>query len=321
MTQSNDNPKQKKAVATREAYGQKLAELGKAHPDIVVLDADLSGSTKTGVFAKKYPDRFFNVGVAEQDLMATAAGLAQSGLTVFASTFAMFAAGRAWEVVRQSIAYPKLNVKICPTHAGITVGEDGASHQMIEDITLMRVLPGMKVLVPADEYQTASMMDFMMEDKGPNYLRLGRAAAPSVFQENYRFQIGKGDVILKGSDVCLFTTGFVTKATLDSATLLRSKGVSATVVCMGSIKPIDEDLIVQMAGSHRMLFTIEEHSVIGGLGSAVAEVLTEKHPTFLHRLGLQDQFGQSGPYQELLKHYRLDANGIAECVLQHSSKL
>lgn len=302
-------------IATREAYGKYLAELGKAHPEIVVVDADLSGSTKTNIFAKAFPERFFNVGVAEQNLMGVAAGLAHSGRTVFASTFTMFATGRAWEIVRQSIAYPHLNVKICSSHAGITVGEDGASHQIVEDITLMRVIPGMRVLVPADARQTVSMMDFLVKDPGPVFMRLGRAGTAPVFADDYVFELGKGAVLREGKDVCLFATGFVTRAAFDAADILAQKGISASVVNLGSIKPIDADLIVAMAKSHKILFSVEEHSVLGGLGGAVAEVLCERHPARLHRLGMQDEFGQSAPSDTLLKHYRLDAAGIAGDVL------
>lgn len=303
-------------VATREAYGKYLAELGKTHANIVVVDADLSGSTKTNIFAKAFPARFINVGVAEQNLMGVAAGLAHSGNIVFASTFTMFATGRAWEIVRQSIAYPHLNVKICSSHAGITVGEDGASHQIIEDLTLMRVIPGMKVLVPADAYQATSMMDFLIADNGPAFMRLSRAGAPMVFDASYKFTIGKGTVLREGKDVCIFATGFVTRAALDAAALLEKRGVSASVVNLGSLKPIDENLIVEMAGRHKTLFSIEEHSILGGLGGAIAEVLCEKKPTKLHRLGMMDEFGQSAPSDVLLKHYKMDADGIAENVLQ-----
>lgn len=303
------------SLATREAYGKKLAELGEQNPKIVVVEADLSGSTKTGVFAKKFPNRFFNVGVAEQDLMGTAAGLAQAGFTVFASTFTIFATGRAWEIVRQSIAYPKLNVKICSTHSGITVGEDGASHQSLEDIALMRVIPGMKVLVPSDAVQAEAMIEYAAKIDGPVFVRLGRASAGDVYPADYKFTLGKGDVLREGDDVCLFTTGFVTRATLDAADLLQAKGISASVVNLGSIKPIDEDLIVAMAKKHKTLFSVEEHSVVGGFGSAIAEVLTEKYPHQLHRLGLNDEFGQSGPWNELVKFYKLDAGGIAEAVI------
>lgn len=301
-------------VATRNAYGQRLAQLGETHPEIVVLDADLSGSTMTKDFAKRFPNRFFNCGVAEQDLMGTAAGFAHSGLTVFASTFAMFAAGRAWEIVRQSICYPHLNVKVCASHAGITVGEDGASHQIIEDIALMRVIPGMQVLVPADAYQAASMVDHLVATKGPAYMRLGRANAGIVFDAAYRFELGKGTVLREGSDICFFVAGYPTKATLDAASQLAGQGIQASVVNLPSIKPIDKDLIVAMAAKHKCLFSVEEHNVVGGLGSAVAEVLCEKYPARLVRLGMQDEFGQSAPAGELLKFYKLDATGIAGSV-------
>ena len=297
-------------IGTRDAYGQKLAALAPLHKNIVVLDADLSGSTKTKSFQKIAPERFFNCGVAEQDLVGTAAGLAHDGFTVFASTFAMFAAGRAWEVIRQSVAYPKLNVKICPTHAGITVGEDGASHQMIEDIALMRVIPQMHVYVPADAYQVSSMMDHMIQDKSPTYLRMGRAKVPVIFDENYKFVPGKGTVLRKGEKVCLFVTGYPTADTLAAAEKLSQDGINPTVVNLASVKPIDADLIVEMAKSHDVLFSIEEHSVIGGLGSAISEVLCSRHPATLHRLGMQDEFGQTGPANELLAHYKLDAAGL-----------
>lgn len=303
-------------VATRVAFGKKLVELGKTHPEVVVLDADLSCSTQTQMFAKAFPQRFINVGVSEQDLMGTAAGLSHSGKTVFVSTFAMFAAGRAWEIVRNSICYPHLNVKICPTHAGITLGEDGASHQIVEDIASMRVIPGMKVLVPADYYQTQSMMDFLVDDHGPAYLRLGRAGTQAVFGADYKFKLGAGTVLCAGKDVCLFVTGFPTGATLTAAGLLAAKGISASVVNLGSVKPIDEDLIVSMATRHKLLFSVEEHNVMAGFGSAIAEVLAERSPARLLRLGLQDEFGQSAPCQDLLRHYKLDANGIAESVLK-----
>lgn len=304
----------KDKMATREAYGKMLAELAGSHPEMCVLDADLSGSTKTAEFKKVCPERFFNVGVAEQDLMGTAAGLAADGMTVFASTFTMFAAGRAWEIIRQSIAYPHLNVKVCSTHAGITVGEDGASHQTVEDIACMRSIPGMTVLVPADGIQTARMVEYMIKNPGPVFMRLGRAGIERIFKNDYQFEMGKGHVLKEGSDVCLFTTGFVTKATLDAADLLEKEGVSATVVNLPSVKPIDKDLIIKMAGQHKILFSVEEHSIVGGFGSAIAEVLVENHPSKLVRLGMNDEFGQSGPASELLKFYKLDAAGIAGSV-------
>lgn len=304
-------------IGTRNAYGQKLAALAHTHPEIVVLDADLSGSTQTKLFAKVAPERFFNCGVAEQDLMGTAAGLAHSGCTVFASTFAMFAAGRAWEIIRQSICYPHLNVKVCPTHAGITVGEDGASHQIVEDIALMRVLPGMRVYVPADARQTVAMMDHMVAHKGPVYMRLGRANTPVLFDADYHFEPGRGVVLKEGNKICIFVAGYPAKAALDAADSLAAKGLNPTVVNLASVKPIDEDLIVKMAKSHNILFSVEEHSVIGGLGGAIAEVLSERHPAKLVRLGLQDEFGQSGDLKTLLKHYKLDAEGIADSILKN----
>lgn len=308
--------KKGESVATRTAYGKTLASLALTHPHMVVLDADLSGSTKTQDFAKVAPERFVNVGVAEQDLMGTAAGLAQAGHVVFASTFTMFAAGRAWEIIRQSIAYPKFNVKVCPTHSGITVGEDGASHQAIEDIACMRVIPGMLVLVPADANQTARMTEFLANDKRPAYMRLGRANIETLFDEDYTFELGKGYVLKQGQDVCLFTTGYVTKATLDAAHILEAKGISTTVVNLPSLKPIDSDLILSCAQKHKVLFSVEEHSVIGGLGGAVAEVLSERPSAPLYRLGMQDEFGQTGSSDDLLKHYGLDAEGISKSVLK-----
>lgn len=308
--------KKGESVATRTAYGKVLAELAKSNPKVVVLDADLSGSTKTADFAKVAPERFVNVGVAEQDLMGTAAGLAQSGLTVFASTFTMFAAGRAWEIIRQSIAYPKFNVKVCPTHSGITVGEDGASHQAIEDIACMRVIPGMTVLVPADANQTARMTEFLAEHQGPAYMRLGRANIETIFDESFTFELGKGYVLNQGADVCLFTTGYVTKATVDAAALLQARGISATVVNLPSIKPIDRTMILEQAAKHKAVFSIEEHSVIGGLGGAIAEVLAENPSAPLYRLGMQDEFGQTGNSDDLLAFYKLDAKGIAASVIE-----
>lgn len=301
-------------IATREAYGKKLAELGDKYPNIVVLDADLSGSTKTEVFAKKFPNRFFNMGVAEQDLMGTAAGLAASGKIAFVSSFAMFAAGRAWEPLRQSIAYPHLNVKICASHAGLTVGEDGASHQIIEDIALMRVIPGMHVFVPSDAIETEKVLEAAVEIDGACYIRLCRAKSPVLFDASYSFKPGKGNVIRTGKDVCVFTNGFMTAAVLEAAKKLEASGVNCTVVNMASIKPIDEELIVQIAKSHRLLFSAEEHNVMGGFGSAIAEVLTTRYPQRLIRLGVQDVFGQSGSYQAVLAHYKLDADGLAESI-------
>lgn len=303
-------------TATREAYGKKLVELGEKYPQVVVLDADLSGSTKTEGFAKKFPERFINCGVAEQDMLGTAAGLAATGKVVFASSFAIFAAGRAWEPFRQSAAYPHLNVKICATHAGITVGEDGASHQMIEDIALMRVIPGVKVFVPADGPETEKILEAVVTDEGPAYIRLSRAKSPILFDASYQFEIGKGQVIKKGHGqgpkVCLFACGFETHLALQAAELL--KDISVTVVNMASIKPLDAGLVVQMAKTHDVLFSVEEHSVIGGLGSAISEVLTDQFPKRLVRLGMQDEFGQSASHPVLLQYYKLDGQGIAESI-------
>lgn len=304
-------------IATRDAYGNKLAQLGESYPAIVVLDADLSGSTKTAVFAKKFPNRFFNMGVAEQDLMGTAAGLAACGKIVFASTFAIFATGRAWEPIRQSIAYPHLNVKICASHAGLSVGEDGASHQALEDMAVMRVLPHMKVFVPSDAIETEKILERVVDDNGPCYIRLSRAKSPVLFDASYSFEIGKANVIKKGGkDICLFSAGFVMAATLEAAHKLEHAGYQTTVVNLSSLKPIDEGVIIQMAREHRVLATVEEHSVIGGLGSAVCEVLCSHYPKKLIRLGTKDEFGQSGPVEEVLAHYGLSAEGIVKTLLE-----
>lgn len=303
-------------IATREAYGKKLAELGDKYPNIVVLDADLSGSTKTAIFAKKFPDRFFNMGVAEQDLMGTAAGLAACDKIVFVSTFTIFATGRAWEPLRQSIAYPHLNVKICPSHAGLTVGEDGASHQTVEDIALMRVIPGMQVFVPSDAIETEKILESIVDYNGPCFVRLGRAKGPVLFDSSYKFTPGKGNILRKGSDLCIFTAGYLTAAVLETAEKLSSKNISTTVVNMASIKPIDQELIVAMAQKHKHLASVEEHSIIGGLGSAVAEVLTSSYPAKLVRIGVNDEFGQSGNYKEVLAHYGLDTDSIARTLIR-----
>lgn len=307
-------------IATREAYGKKLAELGEKYPNIVVLDADLSGSTKTDVFAKKFPNRFFNMGVAEQDLMGTAAGFAACGKIVFASTFAMFAAGRAWEPFRQSIAYTHLNVKICASHAGLTVGEDGASHQIIEDLALMRVIPGVKVFSPADAIETEKILEAIVNDPGPAYVRLCRAKTPVLFDSSYTFKIGKGSVLKEGKDICLFTNGFMTAITLEAAKLIEAKGYSVSVVNLASIKPIDADLIVAMSAKHQTLVSVEEHNIVAGFGSAIAEVLVERAPKKLIRLGLQDEFGQSASHPVLLDHYGLSPEGICASVLKNHGK-
>lgn len=303
-------------IATREAYGKKLAELGGRYPNIIVLDADLSGSTKTAVFAGKYPNRFFNMGVAEQDMMGTAAGLATCGKIVFASTFAIFAAGRAWEPIRQSICYPNLPVKICASHAGLSVGEDGASHQMIEDIAIMRAIPHMKVFVPSDGIETEQILEAVVKDPGPCYVRLSRAKSPMIFDASYQFAIGRGNIVREGRDVCVFTAGLVTPAVLGAAEILKAQGINPTIVNMASVKPIDRDLVAAMAQRHKLLVSVEEHTVIGGLGSAIAETLAEVQPARLMRLGVNDEFGTSGEAMAVMAHYGLSAEGIAQSILQ-----
>ena len=300
------------AMATREAYGKALVELGAKNKDVVVLDADLSKSTKTADFQKVYPDRFFNIGISEQDMMVTAAGLATCGKIPFASTFAIFATGRAYEQVRNSIGYPHLNVKIAATHAGITVGEDGATHQSIEDISLMRGIPGMVVINPADAEETRQAIFAAAEHYGPVYIRLGRMAVPDIHDQNYKFQLGKGEVIREGKDIAIIATGVMVAIAIEAADKLKEEGIEATVVNIHTIKPIDKDLIVEVAKKTGKVITAEEHSIIGGLGSAVAEVLSEEYPVKVKRIGIKDQFGQSGSPKELLKYYGLTAEGIVK---------
>ncbi len=297
-------------IATRDAYGEALAQLGEEIKDIVVLDADLSGSTKTSVFAKKFPERFFNVGIAEQNLMGTAAGFATCGKIPFASTFAVFATGRAFEQVRNSICYPKLNVKIAATHAGLTVGEDGATHQSVEDLSLMRALPNMTVISPADAVETKKAVRAAAFHQGPVYIRLGRMAVETIFDEDYEFEIGKGKVLREGSDVAIIATGIMVAEALRAAEILEKEGINAMVVNIHTLKPIDEDIILKAADCGAIV-TAEEHTVIGGLGSAVAEVLAEKKPTPMRRIGIKDKFGQSGKPDDLLKLYNLTAEDIA----------
>lgn len=298
-------------IATRDAYGKALAELGAKDPRVVVLDADLSGSTKTAVFAKAFPERFFNMGVAEQDLMGTAAGFALAGKIPFASTFAMFATGRAFEIVRNSIAYPHLPVRICASHAGLTVGEDGASHQTIADIAIMRVLPGMTVIVPADATETSQLIPAIVDIPGPVYVRLSRAAFPVLFGSDYQFKVGKAHRFTQGKDIALVACGLMVGQCLAAAKILETQGIQASVVNMSTIKPLDETMLLQLAEEVGHIVTVEEHSILGGLGSAVAECLAEKHPVRVHRVGVRDEFGQSGPAEALLKHYRLMPEDIA----------
>ncbi|MCG0275296.1 MAG: transketolase family protein [Thermosediminibacteraceae bacterium] len=298
-------------IATREAYGEALAELGEEIKEIVVLDADLSKSTKTSIFAKKFPERFFNMGIAEQNLIGTAAGLATCGKIPFASTFAIFATGRAFEQIRNSICYPNLNVKIAATHAGITVGEDGATHQSIEDIALMRALPNMTVISPADAVETKKAVRAAALLKGPVYLRLGRHPVETVFNESYEFQPGKGLVLKEGRDVALIATGVMVAEALKAAEILAKDGIDAMVINIHTIKPIDEEVILKAAECGAIV-TAEEHSIIGGLGSAVAEVLMEKKPVPMKRIGIRDVFGRSGKPEELMEAYGITAEDVAE---------
>jgi transketolase len=300
-------------IATREAYGEALASLGEEIKDIVVLDADLSKSTKTSVFAKKFPERFFNMGIAEQNLMGTAAGLATCGKIPFASTFAIFAAGRGFEQIRNSICYPRLNVKIAATHAGITVGEDGATHQAIEDIALMRTLPHMTVVNPADAEEARQAVKAAALHKGPVYLRFGRHPVETIFDQNYKFELGKGVILREGKDAAIIATGVMVGEALKAADILEGEGIKAMVVNIHTIKPIDREVILKAAECGAIV-TAEEHSVIGGLGSAVAEVLAEEKPTPIKRIGIADEFGQSGKPEELLKLYHLTAEDIAGAV-------
>lgn len=298
-------------TATRDAYGKTLIELGDTDKKIIVLDADLAAATKTGMFKKAHPEKFVDCGIAEGNMMGVAAGLAASGYTVFASSFAMFAAGRAFEQVRNSIGYPHLNVKIGATHAGISVGEDGASHQCCEDIGLMRTIPGMVILNPADDIEARACVLAAAEHDGPVYMRFGRLAVPRVFDENYKFEIGKGAVLKEGTDVTIIATGLMVNEALMAAEKLSDEGISARVVNMATIKPIDRDIIIDSAKKTGVIVTAEEHNIIGGLGSAVAEVVCETVPVPVLRVGVNDVFGKSGPAVQLLHEFGLDADNIA----------
>lgn len=302
-----------KKIATRESYGNALAELGAEHKDVVVLDADLAAATKTGVFKKAFPERFIDCGIAECNMMGVAAGLATTGLVPFASSFAMFAAGRAFEQVRNSIGYPHLNVKIGATHAGISVGEDGATHQCNEDIALMRTIPGMVVISPADDVEAKAAVKAAYEHQGPVYLRFGRLAVPVINDRpDYKFEIGKGVVLREGKDLTIIATGLPVSNCLEAAEKLAADGIDAKVINIHTIKPLDEDLVVAAAKETGKVVTVEEHSVIGGLGSAVCDVLAEKAPTKVMKIGINDTFGESGPAVELLKKYGLDTDSIYE---------
>ena len=300
--------------SVRSAYGKTLAELGQINKNIVVLDADLSCSTQTQVFAKEFPERFFNMGIAEQDMMTTAAGLACTGKIPFVSTFAMFATGRAWEQVRNTICYSNLNVKIAATHGGITVGEDGASHQSLEDISLMRSIPNMVVIVPADEKETVEAVRFAASYNGPVYIRIARTNLPDVFDDNYVFDYKKAFVIKEGADVTLVSNGETLVEVLDCAKMLSDIGINAEVINVPVVKPIDGETILKSAKKTNRVITVENHSIIGGLGSAVAEYLSENYPVKVTRIGTNDEFGQSGNAKELMAHYGLNAEKLAEKV-------
>ena len=298
-------------TATRDAYGKALCELGEKNEKLIVLDADLAAATKTGMFKKAFPEKFYDCGIAEGNMMGIAAGLAASGYTVFASSFAMFAAGRAFEQIRNTIGYPHINVKIGATHAGISVGEDGASHQCCEDIALMRTIPGMTIINPADDVETRLAVLAAAELDGPVYMRFGRLAVPRVFDENYKFEIGKGVYLSEGTDVTIIATGLMVERAMGAVELLKNEGISAALINMATIKPIDKDIIIDAAKKTGCIVTAEEHSVIGGLGSAVAEVVAESCPVPVTRVGVEDVFGKSGPALELLEIYGLNAKGIA----------
>ena len=298
-------------IATRQSYGEELVALGAEHDDFVVFDADLAAATQTGKFKAAYPDRFFDAGIAENNMIGMAAGVAAAGHVAFASTFAMFAAGRSFEQIRNSVGYPHLNVKICATHAGISVGEDGATHQCNEDIALMRAVPGMTVVVPADDVEARAAVRAAYATDGPFYVRLGRLAVPVVNDpETFEFQVGKGIVMREGSDVTIVACGLMVQAALEAAETLACRGVSAEVIDMHTVKPIDADLIVASAAKTGRVLTCEEHSVIGGLGDAVCGVLAEKCPVPVRKLGVRDVFGESGPAADLLHKYGLDAEGV-----------
>ena len=309
-----------KKMATRDGYGKALVELGKEHDDIVVLDADLAGSTKTGMFAKAYPDRHFNCGIAEGNMMSVAAGLAAAGLSPFASSFAMFASGRAFEQIRNSIGYPMLNVKIGASHGGMSVGEDGASHQCCEDFALMRSIPGMVVICPADGVEAEAATKAAYEYKGPVYLRMGRLAVPVFHEEGFRFTIGKGEVMRDGNDIAIIANGLMVYEAIQAGEKLAEMGINARIINMSTIKPLDEELVLKAAKECGKIITCEEHSVIGGLGEAVCSFLSETCPTPVKRIGVNDQFGFSGPAAEVLKAFGLCADNIVNVTREFLGK-
>ena len=304
-----------KKIATRESYGNALAELGKENPNVVVLDADLAAATKTGVFKKEFPARHIDCGIAECNMVGMGAGLAASGMIPFVSTFAMFAAGRAYEQVRNGVGYPHLNVKIGATHGGISVGEDGATHQCCEDVALMRTIPGMTVIVPSDDVEAKAVVKAAAELDGPVYMRFGRLAVPVINDTaDYKFEIGKGTVLREGTDVTIIANGLCVGESLEAAEKLAADGINAKVINMATVKPLDDELVIAAAKETGKVVTVEEHSVIGGLGSAVCDVLSEKAPTPVLKLGVQDVFGHSGPAVELIKEFGLDSEGIYKSV-------
>lgn len=319
--EKQDTVLKRSAMATRDAYGETLLELGQKRKDIVVLDADLSGSTKTGKFAKAFPNRFYNIGIAEQDMIGTAAGLALSGKLPFASTFAVFETGRAWEQIRQTICYSNLNVKLVATHGGISVGEDGASHQATEDIALMRVLPNMTVIVPADALETKQVIHAIADFCGPVYVRLGRSKVPAVMPDDYQFRIGKAFIFAMGKDVNIVAIGIMVSIALEAAKILTREGIDTGVVNMATVKPLDTKTLLKVAKICKLIVTAEEHSIVGGLGGAVSEFLSENHPAHTRRIGLRDAFGCSGKPEELMKHYGLTADDIVKTVKETLKQL
>ncbi len=303
-------------IATRQSYGEALAELGEKNENVVVFDSDLSEATKTSIFAKKFPERFFDMGIAEQDMMSTAAGMSTFGKIPYASTFAVFAAGRAYDQIRNSICYPKMNVKICATHSGVTVGEDGATHQMLEDLGLMRGLPNMTVLCTSDDTETRWAVEEISKIQGPVYVRLCRLATPVIYDENQKFEIGKAIQIGEGTDATIFATGVVVSEAIKAKEELEKQGINIRVVDVHTIKPIDKEMIVKCAKETKKLISIEDHSIINGLGTAIADVLTEEYPCKLIKLGVKDEFGRSGKATELLEHYGLTAKYIEKAILK-----
>lgn len=314
----NINREEKKSI--RSAFGKALAEAGKINPNVVVLDADLACSTQTQIFAKEFPERFFDCGIAEQDMVTTAVGLSTTGKTPFASSFAVFATGRAYDQVRNSICYPNFNVKIVGTHGGVTVGEDGASHEALEDISLMRGLPNMSVFVPADCNECAQIIKYASEHKGPMYIRVPRSNVCDVYDENYKFDFNKAQVLQDGTDVTIFTNGETVAEAIEAVNELTKDGYSIGIVSVPVVKPIDAETIINQAKKSKFVITIENHSVIGGLGSAVCEVLSESHPTIVHRIGVNDKFGQTGKAEELLECYGLSANKLKETIKHYIDK-